>query len=97
MKHANQPDRNRPERPRLDRRLVATALLIVLGEALHWVAGALSGGGSDFAELTAGLLLGLAVGMKVVGLVLLVVRILRGPAAPEQAAPASQEQPGKER
>lgn len=97
MKHANQPDRNRPERPRLDRRLVAIALLIVLGEALHWVAGALSGGGSDFAELTAGLLLGLAVGMKVVGLVLLVVRILRGPAAPEQATPASQEQPGKKR
>ena len=80
MKHANQPDRNRPERPRLDRRLVAIALLIVLGEALHWVAGALSGGGSDFAELTAGLLLGLAVGMKVVGLVLLVVRIIRGSA-----------------
>ncbi len=94
MKQTNQ---NRPPAPRLDRRLVATALLIVLGEALHWVAGALSGGGSDFAELTAGLLLGLAVGMKAVGVVLLVVRILRGPAAPEQAAPASQEQPGKER
>ena len=94
MKQTNQ---NRPPAPRLDRRLVATALLIVLGEALHWVAGALSGGGSDFAELTAGLLLGLAVGMKAVGVVLLVVRILRGPAAPEQAAPASQEQPGKKR
>ena len=94
MKQTNQ---NRPPAPRLDRRLVATALLIVLGEALHWVAGALSGGGSDFAELTAGLLLGLAVGMKAVGVVLLVVRILRGSAAPEQAAPASQEQPGKER
>ena len=53
MKQTNQ---NRPPAPRLDRRLVATALLIVLGEALHWVAGALSGGGSDFAELTAGLL-----------------------------------------
>lgn len=66
-------------KPTLDKKLIAAVLLIVLGKGLHWATELFAGeGNSDFSDFASGLLLGLAVGMKVVGIVLLVVRIVRG-------------------
>ena len=73
-------------KPTLDKKLIAAALLIVLGEGLHWATELFAGeGNSEFSDFASGLLLGLAVGMKVVGIVLLVVRIVRGSGKAEGA------------
>ena len=56
------------------KRLKTSLILIVLGEILSWFLDLSSG--SDFSEFTSGLLLGLSVGMKLIGIILLVISVV---------------------
>ena len=58
------------------KRLKIGTLLIVLGEILSLASVYFSSGDSAFSEFTTGVLLGLAVGMKLVGVLLLFVVII---------------------
>ncbi len=60
------------------KKLKVSALLIILGEILS-VALDFCGGsnGSTFSEFTTGVLLGLSVGMKLVGIILLIFYIVK--------------------
>lgn len=57
------------------KRLRTSLILIVLGEILSWFLDLSSG--SDFSEFTSGLLLGLSVGMKLIGIILLVISVVK--------------------
>lgn len=57
------------------KRLKTSLILIVLGEILSWFLDLSSG--SDFSEFTSGLLLGLSVGMKLIGIILLVISMAK--------------------
>ena len=57
------------------KRLKTSLILIVLGEILLWIPDL--SGGSDFSEFTSGLLLGLSVGMKLIGIILLVISVVK--------------------
>ena len=57
------------------KRLKTSLILIVLGEILSWFLDLSSG--SDFSEFTSGLLLGLSVGMKLIGIILLVISLVK--------------------
>lgn len=57
------------------KRLKTSLILIVLGEILSWFLDLSSG--SDFSEFTSGLLLGLSVGMKLIGIILLIISITK--------------------
>ena len=57
------------------KRLKTSLILIVLGEILSWFLDLSSG--SDFSEFTSGLLLGLSVGMKLIGIILLVILVVK--------------------
>ena len=57
------------------KRLKTSIILIVLGEILSWFLDLSSG--SDFSEFTSGLLLGLSVGMKLIGIILLVISVVK--------------------
>ena len=57
------------------KRLKTSLILIVLGEILSWFLDL--SGGSDFSEFTSGLLLGLSVGMKLIGIILLVISVVK--------------------
>lgn len=57
------------------KRLKTSLILIVLGEILSWFLDLSSG--SDFSEFTFGLLLGLSVGMKLIGIILLVISVVK--------------------
>ncbi len=57
------------------KRLKTSLILIVLGEILSWFLDLSSG--SDFSEFTSGLLLGLSVGMKLIGIILLVISVVK--------------------
>ena len=67
----------RATKPTLDKKLIAAAMLIVLGEALTWITELFDPTASDFADFSSGVLLGLSVGMKLIGILLLVFRIVR--------------------
>ncbi len=57
------------------KRLKTSVVLIVLGEILLWMTNLSDG--SDFSEFTSGLLLGLSVGMKLIGIILLVISMAK--------------------
>ena len=57
------------------KRLKTSLILIVLGEILSWFLDLSSG--SDFSDFTSGLLLGLSVGMKLIGIILLVISVVK--------------------
>ncbi len=57
------------------KRLKTSLILIVLGEILSWIPDL--SGGSNFSEFTSGLLLGLSVGMKLIGIILLIISITK--------------------
>ena len=57
------------------KRLKTSLILIVLGEILSWIPDL--SGGSNFSEFTSGLLLGLSVGMKLIGIILLVISMAK--------------------
>lgn len=57
------------------KRLKTSLILIVLGEILSWFLDLSSG--SDFSEFTSGLLLGLSVGIKLIGIILLVISVVK--------------------
>ena len=57
------------------KRLKTSLILIVLGEILSWFLDLSSG--SDFSEFTSVLLLGLSVGMKLIGIILLVISVVK--------------------
>ncbi len=57
------------------KRLKTSLILIVLGEILSWFLDLSDG--SDFSEFTSGLLLGLSVGMKLIGIILLVISMAK--------------------
>lgn len=57
------------------KRLKTSLILIVLGEILSWFLDLSSG--SDFSNFTSGLLLGLSVGMKLIGIILLVISVVK--------------------
>lgn len=57
------------------KRLKTSLILIVLGEILSWFLDLSVG--SDFSEFTSGLLLGLSVGMKLIGIILLVISVVK--------------------
>ena len=57
------------------KRLKTSVVLIILGEILLWMTNLSDG--SDFSEFTSGLLLGLSVGMKLIGIILLVISMAK--------------------
>ena len=57
------------------KRLKTSLILIFFGEILSWFLDLSSG--SDFSEFTSGLLLGLSVGMKLIGIILLVISVVK--------------------
>lgn len=57
------------------KRLKTSVVLIILGEILLWMTNLSDG--SDFSEFTSGLLLGLSVGMKLIGIILLVISVVK--------------------
>lgn len=58
--------------------LKASVLLIILGEILSWLLNCFGIiGTSAFSEFTSGVLLGLSVGMKLVGIILIIVFIVK--------------------
>jgi len=58
--------------------LKASVLLIILGEILSWLLNYFGIiGTSAFSEFTPGVLLGLSVGMKLVGIILIIVFIVK--------------------
>ena len=60
------------------KRLKGSALLIIAGEVLYWASYYFSNNdNSNFVEFTSGVLMGLSIGMKVIGIVLLLISIIR--------------------
>ena len=60
------------------KKLKASALLIIIGEILSWILNYFDGNDyTSFSEFTTGLLLGISVGIKLVGIILLVYSIVR--------------------
>lgn len=62
------------------KKLQASAILIILGEILSWALGYFASDATNsFSEFTSGLLLGLSVGMKLIGIILLLIFIIKYP------------------
>ena len=60
------------------RKLKESALLIIIGEALFWIFSYFSNtDNSSFSEFTSGILLGLSIGIKIIGIVLLLFTIVK--------------------
>ena len=60
--------------------LKLSAALIILGELLSWALNYFaSDATSNFSEFTSGILLGLSVGMKLVGIILILLVIIKYP------------------
>lgn len=59
------------------KKLEGSALLIIIGEVLSWVLPYFSNNdNTDFSQFTSGVLLGLSVGMKLIGILLLFLSIV---------------------
>ena len=55
-----------------------SAVLLILGEMLYWLLTYFfKNSTSNFSELTSGILLGLSVGMKIIGIILLLISIAK--------------------
>lgn len=55
-----------------------SAVLLILGEMLYWLLTYFfKNSTSNFSELTSGILLGLSVGMKIVGIILLLISLAK--------------------
>ena len=62
------------------KKLKLSAILIILGELLSWTQNYFaSDATSNFSEFTSGVLLGLSVGMKLVGIILILLVIIKYP------------------
>lgn len=62
------------------KKLKLSAALIILGELLSWALNYFaSDATSNFSEFTSGILLGLSVGMKLVGIILILLVIIKYP------------------
>ena len=62
------------------KKLKLSAILIILGELLSWTQNYFaSDATSNFSEFTSGILLGLSVGMKLVGIILILLVIIKYP------------------
>ena len=62
------------------KKLKASAILIILGEILSWALNYFaSDTTSNFGEFTSGILLGLSVGMKLIGIILILILIIKYP------------------
>ena len=60
--------------------LKLSAALIILGELLSWALNYFaSDATSNFSEFTSGILLGLSVGMKLIGIILILILIIKYP------------------
>ena len=60
------------------KRLEGSILLIIIGEVLFWALSYFSNNdNSNFSEFTSGVLLGLSVGMKVIGIMILLFSIIK--------------------
>ena len=58
--------------------LRASAILLILGEMLYWLLPYFSENStSNFSEFISGILLGLSVGMKIIGIILLLISIAK--------------------
>ena len=62
------------------KKLKLSAALIILGELLSWALNYFaSDATSNFSEFTSGILLGLSVGMKLIGIILILLVIIKYP------------------
>ena len=62
------------------KKLKLSAALIIIGELLSWALNYFaSDATSNFSEFTSGILLGLSVGMKLVGIILILLVIIKYP------------------
>ena len=59
------------------KQLKVSATLIILGNVLYFALSFFSTGSSNFSEFTSGFLLGMAVGLNLIGIFLLVVAIVK--------------------
>lgn len=60
------------------KKLKVSLILIVLGNVLYWILSFLSNSdNSAFSEFTSGLLLGIAVGVNIIGILLLIYYIVK--------------------
>ena len=59
------------------KKLKISASLIIIGELLSWSLNYFSNNTSNFGEFTTGILLGLSVGMKLLGIILLLFYIVK--------------------
>lgn len=62
------------------KKLKLSAALIIIGELLSWALNYFaSDATSNFSEFTSGILLGLSVGMKLIGIILIILLIVKYP------------------
>lgn len=62
------------------KKLKLSAALIIIGELLSWALNYFaSDATSNFSEFTSGILLGLSVGMKLIGIILILILIIKYP------------------
>ena len=62
------------------KKLKLSAALIIIGELLSWALNYFaSDATSNFSEFTSGILLGLSVGMKLIGIILILILIVKYP------------------
>lgn len=62
------------------KKLKLSAALIIIGELLSWALNYFaSDATSNFSEFTSGVLLGLSVGMKLIGIILILILIIKYP------------------
>ena len=60
------------------KKLKTSASLIIIGEILSWAVSYFSNNDiSNFSEFTSGVLLGISIGIKLIGIVLLIISIVK--------------------